>query len=76
MLGVKETHRKQGIGTALLTQFIKEMKQQNVKRIELEVRTSNTGAVRFYQVKGFLLQTTLQQFYQNGENAYSMSKEL
>jgi len=76
MLAVKDTHRKQGIGSALLTQFIKEMKQQNVSRMELEVRISNKDALRFYQSRGFLLQATLQQFYQNGENAYSMRKEL
>jgi ribosomal-protein-alanine acetyltransferase len=76
MLAVKDTHRKQGIGSALLMQFIKEMKQQNVTRMELEVRTSNKGALRFYKSKGFLLQATLQQFYQNGENAYCMRKEL
>ncbi len=52
------------------------MKQQNVTRAELEVRTSNKRALRFYQSRGFLLQETLQRFYQNGENAYSMHKEL
>jgi [ribosomal protein S18]-alanine N-acetyltransferase len=76
MLAVKELYRRQGIGSALLSQFIKEMRQQYVTRIELEVRTSNKGALQFYKKKGFLLQTTLQQFYQNGENAYSMCKEL
>jgi ribosomal-protein-alanine N-acetyltransferase len=76
MLAVKESYRKQGIGSALLTHFNKEMKQQNVTGVELEVRTSNKGALRFYQARGFLLQEQLQQFYQNGENAYSMRKEL
>jgi ribosomal-protein-alanine N-acetyltransferase len=76
MLAIEDSHRKQGIGSALLEQFIREMKQQNVTRVELEVRTSNKSALRFYQSRGFLLQDTLQQFYQNGENAYSMRKEL
>jgi ribosomal-protein-alanine N-acetyltransferase len=76
MLAVKDTYRKKGIGSSLLTHFIKEMKQQNVTRAELEVRTSNKRALRFYQSRGFLLQETLQRFYQNGENAYSMHKEL
>jgi ribosomal protein S18 acetylase RimI-like enzyme len=44
--------------------------------VELEVRTSNTGALHFYQTKGFVLHATLRQFYQNGENAFSMRKEL
>jgi ribosomal-protein-alanine N-acetyltransferase len=76
MLAVKESYRKQGIGSSLLTDFINEMKQQNVTNVELEVRTSNKRAMRFYQARGFLLQEMLQGFYQNGENAYSMRKEL
>ena len=76
MLAVKKTYRKQGIGSTLLMQFTNEMKHQEVTRVELEVRTSNKNALRFYQSKGFLLQATLQRFYQNGENAYSMRKEL
>jgi ribosomal-protein-alanine acetyltransferase len=76
MLAVKDAYRKKGIGSALLSRFLKEMKHQNITGVELEVRTSNQGALKFYQNQGFLLQGTLQQFYQNGENAYSMRKEL
>jgi ribosomal protein S18 acetylase RimI-like enzyme len=76
MLAVKDAYRKKGIGSSLLSQFLKEMKHQNITGVELEVRTSNKRALKFYQDQGFLLQGTLQQFYQNGENAYSMRKEL
>lgn len=76
MLAVKDTNRKQGIGSALLQQFLLEMKHQNVNRVELEVRTSNQRALRFYQTRGFTLQGILHHFYQNGKHAYSMRKEL
>jgi len=76
MLAVTNSYRKQGIGSSLLTHFINEMKQQNVTSVELEVRTSNKKALRFYQARGFQLQEMLRGFYQNGENAYSMRKEL
>ena len=76
MLAVTDSYRKQGIGSSLLSHFINEMKQQNVTSVELEVRTSNKRALRFYQARGFLLQEMLRGFYQNGENAYSMRKEL
>jgi len=52
------------------------MKTQQVTRVELEVRTSNSVALQFYQKRGFLLNAILPGFYQNGENAYSMRKEL
>ncbi len=76
MLSVKETIRKQGIGTALLMQFLNEMKQQNVTQVTLEVRTTNQNAIEFYKKQGFHLEETLHHFYQNGEEAYSMTKEL
>ena len=76
MLSVKEIHRRQGIGTALLLHFLSEMKKQNITRIDLEVRTTNKSAFEFYKKHGFLLQGRLQYFYQNGKDAYKMIKEL
>lgn len=76
MLAVKDTHRKQGIGSALLEQFLREMRSDHITRVELEVRTSNQRALRFYQTCGFITKGMLPRFYQNGEDAYSMRKEL
>jgi ribosomal-protein-alanine N-acetyltransferase len=76
MLSVNENYRKQGIGSALLSQFLLELKNHQAIKVELEVRTTNQGALEFYKKQGFILQETLHQFYQNGEDAYSMSKEL
>lgn len=76
MLSVNNYNRKQGIGSALLTQFISEMKNQHITKIDLEVRTTNQSALEFYIKQGFNLQEKLPQFYQNGEDAYSMSKGL
>jgi ribosomal-protein-alanine N-acetyltransferase len=76
MLSVHDNNRKQGIGSALLSQFLSEMKNHQVTQIELEVRTTNHGALEFYKKQGFILRDTLRQFYQNGEDAYSMNKKL
>ena len=76
MLSVKERNRKQGIGTALLKVFLTEMKEHQIKRLDLEVRTTNHAALEFYKKQGFILRGILPQFYQNGEDAYSMTKEL
>jgi len=76
MLSVNNNTRKQGIGSALLKQFISEMKNQRITKVDLEVRTTNQGALEFYLKRGFILREKLHQFYQNGEDAYSMSKEL
>ncbi len=76
MLCVDEKNRKQGIGSALLKQFLLFMKNLQIRCIELEVRTANKGALEFYIKQGFIIQEKLRQFYQNGEDAYSMKKEL
>jgi ribosomal-protein-alanine N-acetyltransferase len=76
MLSVQNNYRKQGIGTALLKEFLETMKHLQVSQIELEVRTTNRVALAFYKKQGFHLQQTLLQFYQNGEDAYVMKKEL
>jgi ribosomal protein S18 acetylase RimI-like enzyme len=76
MLSVNDNNRKQGIGSALLWQFLSEMKNHQITQVELEVRTTNQGALEFYKKQGFILREKLQQFYQNGEDAYSMRKEL
>ena len=76
MLSVKNNNRKQGIGSALLKQFLLEMKNYQIKQVELEVRTANQSALEFYIKQGFMLQGKLRQFYQNGEDAYYMRKEL
>ncbi len=76
MLSVREKDRQQGIGSALLQQFLQAMKQRQITQVDLEVRITNQGAFAFYKKHGFILQGILVQFYQNGENAYSMWKEL
>jgi len=73
MLAVTEKQRRQNIGTALLKNLLKEFVQHNVRNIELEVRTDNTKAIRFYQKHGFRIVDTIKNFYQNGENAYVMT---
>lgn len=76
MLSVQERYRNQGIGSALLNQFLRQMKHLNVTVVELEVRASNQGALLFYKKQGFVQQELLLRFYQNGENAYRMSRVL
>lgn len=76
MLSIYEKNRKQGVGSALLNQFLREMRALRVTIVELEVRTTNTGAVAFYKKQGFIQQELLSRFYQNGEDAYRMSRRL
>ena len=76
MLAVAEKQRRQGIGFALLNHFLKEIFTQNIKHVELEVRTSSNQAIKFYQKHGFDIIDTISKFYQNGEDAYIMRRVL
>ena len=76
MLSIHKNYRRQHIGTALLTKFLEEMQNYQINRIELEVRTTNNNAITFYKKHGFIIQDTLPKFYQNGEDAYHMTKVL
>lgn len=76
MLSVSELHRNQNIGSALLTRFLKEILIENVKHIELEVRTDNQKAIKFYKKHGFKITRKITEFYQNGEDAYIMTRDL
>jgi len=76
MLSVSEAQRRQNIGSELLKQFLMKAAQQNIENIELEVRTDNIKAIKFYEKHGFKIIYKLPKFYQNEEDAYVMKKTI
>lgn len=72
MLGVSDKYRRKNIGSELLNNFLKEISDQNIKNVELEVNVKNDKAILFYQKHGFNIINTVPKFYQNGESAYIM----
>ena len=76
MISVNNNYRKRGIGSALIKKFLQEMLSQNIRLVDLEVRTNNKIALAFYKKHGFDIQETITGFYQKGEDAYSMRQVL
>jgi len=76
MLAVSKQHRRKKIGTMLLNELYKKILEENITAIELEVRTDNTTAIKFYEKHGFKIKNKLLHFYQNGEPAYVMRKDI
>lgn len=76
MLSVSDQHRRKSIGSLLLKQLETQAIRDKVKYIELEVRTDNNKAIKFYEKNGFKIIEKLKEFYQNGESAYTMKKKL
>jgi len=70
---VARTHRRLGIGTAMLTKLISKLSPQRRNRIVLEVRETNLPAQVFFRSLGFLATSVLRDFYQDTtEDAYLM----
>lgn len=68
---VLNEYKKMGIGTKLLN----KLEEFNIKNITLEVRESNTIAIKFYKKNGFKIISKRQKYYEK-EDGYLMIKEL
>lgn len=62
-IGVRHAFRNQGFGQLLLKSFLNNCKTAKVRRIMLEVRISNAGAIRFYEFFGFVTSGRRKGFY-------------
>ena len=76
MLAVMGEFRRRGIGTALLNSFINSCNLNGIRKIYLEVRISNVGAIRFYKYMGFVEGSIYPKYYEDGEDALIMWKVL
>ncbi len=71
---VKEAFRNKKIASCLLDNLITELKEK-IKWITLEVRKSNTPAIKLYQKFDFSIINTRKNYYEN-EDAYLMGREI
>jgi ribosomal-protein-alanine N-acetyltransferase len=62
-LAVRPALRGHGIGTALLTRVFEEADRLGAPAATLEVRASNTGAIRLYERLGFVRSGTRRDYY-------------
>lgn len=52
-VGVAATHRRQGIGAALVADLLARARESRARRVFLEVRAADDGAQRLYRRAGF-----------------------
>lgn len=76
ILAVDEDHRQRGAGSELVKLFIERFRRGGVRRVKLEVRVSNTPAIRLYERLGFERKKVLPAYYADGEDAYLMSRPI
>jgi ribosomal-protein-alanine N-acetyltransferase len=74
-MAVDPSHRRNGIGSALLTAAISAAQAQNAQNIYLEVRESNSAGIAFYRRHNFEKTTQRRGYYSSPtENAVVMKK--
>ncbi len=73
-IGVAPEHRQRGIASRLLVHAEESLLKKDFNSVVLEVRVSNTAAQNLYGSSGYCVVQRLQRYYNNGEDAYLMSK--
>ncbi|XVE66208.1 hypothetical protein DITRI_Ditri08aG0062100 [Diplodiscus trichospermus] len=71
-LAVKESHRRQGHGEALLKAAIEKCRTRNVHRITLHVDPWRTPAMCLYQKLGFQVDSLIKSYYSTDRDANRM----
>ena len=75
-VAVDMAHRRQGLAKKMLQKAIQLIAKTSVKKVILEVRTSNIAAIQLYQAHRFDTRQIHKRFYSNGEDAYQMVLEV
>ena len=74
-VAVLDDFRGNGIGSALVEEAFNGVKEKQCDEMYLEVRCSNTDAVRLYERLGMSVLQRLKSYYRDGEDAYMMAIE-
>jgi len=73
---VDPEYRRRGVGRALMVALEKRMREIfGVCMFRLEVRVSNTNAIKLYESLGYRIQLRIPRYYTDGEDAYLMIKD-
>ncbi len=75
-LAVSEVERGKGVGGKLLDEVLAFARRSNAGSVYLEVRVSNTIARKFYSERGFVPTYLRKGYYENGEDAVIMEREV
>jgi ribosomal-protein-alanine N-acetyltransferase len=75
-LDVAESHRRHGVGSALLHEMETILAAREVRAILLESATTNEAAVAFWQRHGYRIEAVLKRYYLGRIDAYEMRKLL
>ena len=75
-IAIHPDYQHQSLGSRLFDEVLKDAKAKKIRTMTLEVRESNSKAIKFYQKFGFVITLVKEKYYTNGENAIYMIKEV
>jgi [ribosomal protein S18]-alanine N-acetyltransferase len=75
-LDIAESHRRQGLGTALLSEMEKNMGFRGVRSVLLETSVENASGIAFWERHGYRTEAVLKRYYLSRIDAYEMRKRL
>lgn len=75
-LDIAESHRRKGVGTALLSESESNLQVRGVRTMLLETGTTNEAGVAFWQRHGYRIEAVLKNYYPGHLDAYEMRKRL
>lgn len=73
---VAEEYRNSGVGKRILAELLKDAEARGAEKVFLEVRVSNSPAMRLYLGCGFRGVHARTRYYSDGEDCLVMVKEL
>ena len=74
-INVGPSYRRKGIGTQMLKEIEKILKEKGVNECHLEVREDNSAALKLYQKSGYQKIAKLEKYYGN-KNGLFLKKDL
>jgi ribosomal-protein-alanine N-acetyltransferase len=75
-IAVVTAYRKRKVGEGLIKTVEHEFRTAAFDTVTLEVRPSNTGAMRFYEKQGYKPAYTVKRYYADGEDALVYAKQI
>ncbi len=75
-IDVDRRHRRSKVGTLLMEEAERRLREQGCVAVTLETAVDNVAAIAFYLKRGYSITHTLRGYYSNGLDALVMRKEL
>ena len=75
-IAVDPTYRQKGVGRTLVNNTLHRLEAASVNEVELEVRTTNTAAIHFWESLSIKPIGTIPNYYRDGTDALRMRKFL